>query len=407
MRTVATYTMVALAIAAVGAASATGATYTLTTLASFVGYGSYPEAGIMLDGNLYGTTIRGGTYDDGTIFKLAAGTNAITTLVSFDDTNGASPSGGLIADAYGNLYGTTMGGGAYDCGTVYQLAAGTNELTTLASFNGANGAGPWAGLIADADGNLYGTTHSGGTYSKGTVFKLAAGTNELTTLASFNGANGANPDAGLIADAEGSLYGTTWRGGDYDYGTVFQVAAGTNALTTLVSFDGANGAEPWAGLVADAGGNLYGTTYYGGVYDEGTVFRLAAGANTLTTLVSFHGPNGAFPRAGLIADADGNLYGTTEYSWQWEGEDVVMGGGTVFQLAADTNTITTLATFGRDIASYAPVIADVDGNLYGSTYCDPDGPGTVFRLSPVPEPSAFLLLVLGSMTALALRSSSR
>ena len=131
-------------------------------------------------------------------------------------------------------------------GTVFELAAGSGTITTLASFNGANGSRLFrlVAVVRDAQGNLFGTTQFGGANDRGTVFELAAGSSIITTLASFNGANGAAPAAGLIRDAQGNLFGTTFVGGAYDRGTVFELAAGSSTITTLASFNGANGADP-------------------------------------------------------------------------------------------------------------------------------------------------------------------
>ena len=261
-------------------------------------------------------------------------TTGLTTLVTFDGTNGTQPDAGLIADAAGNLYGTTTYGGANNDGTVFELAAGSYALTTLVSFNGADGAIPEAGLFMDAAGNLYGTTYSGGTNGDGTVFEVAAGTYALSTLVNFNGTNGANPQAGLAADAAGNLYGTTRLGGTYYQGTVFEVAAGTHALTTLVSFNGTDGANPEAGLIVDAAGNLYGTTAYGGMgyinvdfTGYGTVFEVAAKTHALSTLVSFNQTDGANPEATLLAGAAGVLYGTTVYGGATDEGTVFEPGG--------------------------------------------------------------------------------
>jgi uncharacterized repeat protein (TIGR03803 family) len=144
----------------------------------------------------------------------------------------------------------------------------------LATFTGANGANPFAGLVADASGNFYGTTAFGGASGDGTVFKVAAGTHALTTLATFDGTNGYRPDAALVADASGNLYGTTSGGGDGGNGTVFEVVAGTNALVTLAAFDGTNGSDPEGNLFIDASGNIYGTTVTGGANGAGSVFEL-------------------------------------------------------------------------------------------------------------------------------------
>jgi uncharacterized repeat protein (TIGR03803 family) len=307
------------------------AQYTLHTLATFdTANGASPTAGLIADpgGNLYGTTQSGGTTGNGTVFELAAGTHALSTLVSFDGANGTTPFlGRLLADASGNLFGTAAYGGANNQGTVFALAAGTHALTTLTTFDYTNGGGPSAGLIADGGGNLYSTTQVGGTNGKGTVFEVAAGSHALTTLATFNGTNGAFPYAGLIADASGNLFGTTNSGGTNNQGTVYELTAGTHALSTLATFNGTNGAFPIAGLIADASGNLYGTTDQGGANSAGTVFEIAAGTHALITLASLDTTNGANPWAGLFADASGNLYGTTA-------EGGANDQGTVFELVA-------------------------------------------------------------------------
>src|SRR5262249_23244358 len=157
-------------------------------------------------------------------------------------------------------------GGAFDKGTVFELEAGSDTITTLASFDGANGEAPFAGLVMDSSGNLFGTTDAGGAFDQGTVFEGAAGSGTITALASFDGTNGAYPSAGLVLDASGNLFGTTQNGGSSNKGTVFEVTAGSGAITVLGSFDFTNGAFPVADLVMDAGGNLFGTTTTGGAF---------------------------------------------------------------------------------------------------------------------------------------------
>ena len=149
---------------------------------------------------------------------------------------------------------------------MFELAQGSGTITTLASFNGTNGANPYAGLIEDSSGNLFGTAYQGGASGYGTVFELAQGSGTITTLASFNGTNGANPYAGLIKDSSGNLYGTANRGGTNGYGTVFELAHGSGTITTLASFNGTNGLNPVAGLIEDSSGNLFGTPPQGGAY---------------------------------------------------------------------------------------------------------------------------------------------
>jgi uncharacterized repeat protein (TIGR03803 family) len=405
------------ALAAFGAALAGGgaawASPTLTTLATFNGSnGASPFAGLIADtaGNLYGTTRGGGAGSSGTVFEVAAGTHALSTLVTFDSSNGSAPYSSLIADAAGNFYGTTFSGGAHFVGTVFEVEAGTHALSTLATFTVNGGAQPLAGVIADAAGNLYGTTHiGGGTTNDGAVFEVAAGTHALSTLATFNGTNGANPHSSLMADAAGNLYGTTNTGGAGGGGAVFEVAAGTHVLSVLASFNYSNGAYPEAGLIADAAGNLYGTTSAGGANGHGTVFKVATGTHALSTLVNFNGINGSSPRGDLIADAAGNLFGTT-----YEG-GVNTNAGTVFEVSAGTNALTTLATFGdgNGLAPAGGLIADAAGNLYGTTQLGAQSLGTVFELTDTgfvtsaPEPAAVSLIGLAALGLLVGRRRSR
>ena len=313
----------------------TGFASTPTTLVTF--YGETPLAGLIADakGDLFGTTSSDGAFDYGTVFEIAKTStgyaSAPITLVSFsvaDVADGAYPLAGLIADAKGDLFGTTEQGGASGAGTVFEIAktAGgyASTPTILVSFNGTDGGGLYASLIADANGDLFGTTAGGGADGYGTVFEIAktAGgyASTPTTLASFNEADGSGPDAGLIADADGDLFGTTSSGGAAEYGTVFEIkkTGGGYASTpvTLASFNGTDGRDPEAGLIADANGDLFGTTSDGGDFVVGgTVFEIkktAAGyANTPTTLVSFYHDVGWVPDASLIANASGDLFGTT------------------------------------------------------------------------------------------------
>jgi uncharacterized repeat protein (TIGR03803 family) len=319
-----------------------------TVLYSFKGYpdGSVPLAGLVrAGGNLYGTTSQGGAYGyaRGTVFKVDK-TGHETVLYSFKvagQGDGVDPEAGLVRDALsGNLYGTTYIGGTYvNYGTVFKVDK-TGHETVLYSFTGGtDGGNPWAGLIRDANGNLYGTTTAGGDLTCrssgcGTVFKVDATGNE-TVLHSFTGfskGDGNLPTAGLLLDGKGNLYGTTIAGGAYNYGTVFKVDA-TGHETVLYSFTGGtDGDQPWSGLIRDAKGNLYGTTQTGGVYNYGTAFKLDKTGNE-TVLHSFNGTSdGSYPRAGLVRDAlSGNLYGTTT-----EGGDLDCnsgrGCGTVFKL---------------------------------------------------------------------------
>jgi uncharacterized repeat protein (TIGR03803 family) len=361
---------------------------TITTLAAFnvAPCSSHPYGGVIMDssGNLYGTTKYGGALNQGAVFELAHGSGTITTLFSFNGTNGSQPYASLIMDSSGKLYSTTLFGGANNDGTVFELAQGSHTITTLASFNRTDGADPWAGLIMDSSGNLYGTTLEGGASNDGTVFELAHGSGTITTLSSFNDTDGEYPKAGLIMDSSGNLYGTTHDGGASNDGTVFELAHGSGTITTLASFNGTDGAHPYdeEGLVMNSSGNMYGTTAYGGGSNDGTVFELAHGSGTITTLASFNGTDGAHPYGGLRMDSSGNLYGTTHFGG-------ASGNGVVFELAHGSGTITPRVLFNRTDGRHpqAGLIMDNSGNLYGTT-ADGGAPGlgTVFELPGVAVP---------------------
>jgi len=355
-------------------------TSTITALASFNGAdGANPYAALVMDssGNLYGTTYSGGSSGDGTLFEVTKGSTTITALASFNGADGAYPEAALVMDGSGNLYGTTFGGGAPGGGTVFEMPRGSGTITTLASFVTDGGAIPEAGMVMDSSGNLYGTTTSGGALGKGTVFELAHGSGTLTTLAWFNGADGASPEGALSIDSSGDLYGTASAGGASNDGTIFELAKGSSTITLLASFNGTDGANPRGGLSMDKSGNLYGTTFGGGAPGGGTVFELAKGSSTITTLASFNGTDGANPGARLIMDSSGNLYGTAD-----------AGGtssyGTIFKLAKGSSTITLLASFdGTDgVNPDTGLIMDTSGNLYGTAFLGgASGDGTIFKLA--------------------------
>ncbi len=312
---------------------------TLTTLVSFNNAnGAYPTAGLVQgrDGNFYGTTSAGGTNGGfGTVFKMTPA-GALTTVFSFDNTRGANPYGGLVLDASGNLYGAAAYGGPYidqddnglGYGTVFGLT--TNGMfTNLYMFTGStDGFYPLTGLTLGNDGNFYGTTAEADTFGDpafgaGTVFRITSG-GVFTNLVSFNYTNGANPYAGLVQASDGNFYGTTYNGGDANAGTVFQMTP-AGMLNYVVSFNNLNGANPYGALVPGSDGNLYGTTELGGANDYGTIFQMTP-AGALQCLLSFdYFSNGANPTAGLFQATNGTFYGTT-YSGGSH------GGGTIFHL---------------------------------------------------------------------------
>ncbi len=383
--------------------------YAIRVIHAFAGPdGAGPSTGLIVDesGFLYGTTFGGGASSAGTVFRLdpAAG-YALTTLHDFAPSEGSAPTGRLLKDASGNLYGVTLGGGAMNKGAVFRLdAASGYTLTRLHSFTGADGAKPYGALLADATGNLYGTTSEGGSGENyGTVFMLNASAGyALSTLHTFDGTDGWSPRAGLTADDGGNLYGTTISGlGQSSYGTVFRIGAGVgHFFSTIHHFQGFDGSAPGSELIVDASGSLYGTTGSGGEFGYGTVFRISASpVFALTTLHSFDDEDGAHPgAASLLLDSSGNLYGTTP--------DSGIGGGipgyygTAFRLDASAGySLTTLARFGiTDGANpLGALIADATGNLYGTTHDGGgNGFGSVFRL----DGETFELTTLHSFASL-------
>ncbi|HXJ93410.1 MAG TPA: choice-of-anchor tandem repeat GloVer-containing protein [Terriglobia bacterium] len=300
-----------------------------TVLHSFSGGvdGIGPRAGLVrdADGNLYGTTQQGGTHNQGTVFEVDAAGNE-TILYSFTGQGGSQPFSSLVRDPRGNLYGTTPTGGAYDYGNVFKVTPAGTE-TVLYSFTGeSDGGAPYDGLISDSAGNLYGTASDEvsescvpfGLVQCGTVFELNKAGTETVLYSFADTDNGSQPFGSLVRDAAGNLYGTTSVGGEYDRGTAFEVSPGS-IVTLLHTFGaGTDGIGPMAGLVRDTAGNLYGTTYYGGLYGWGTVFKLdSTGAETI--LYNFTGKkDGAEPVAGLVMDTAGNLYGTAQYGGAYD-----------------------------------------------------------------------------------------
>jgi uncharacterized repeat protein (TIGR03803 family) len=347
-----------------------------TVLYTFEGGGSYPYAGVIEDsaGNLYGTASSGGGIGDccGVVYKLDAAGH-YTVLYTFAEgaerpygAEGGYPQAGVIRDSAGNLYGTTDRGGAADAGVVFKLDTNGQE-TVLANFPGpSDGSFPATGVVGDSAGNLYGTASSGDPSNAGVVYELDTAGHETVLYSFTGGADGAFPEAGVIRDSAGNLYGTTTRGGTEDQGVVYKLDT-VGQETVLYSFGGgADGANPYtAGVIRDPAGNLYGTTGVGGINGlegVGVVYKLDTAGN-YTVLHSFTGgADGANPYTGVIRDPAGNLYGTT-------GVGGAANAGVVFKVdTAGQETVLYSFTGLADGGNPNALTLDPAGNLYGTTY---------------------------------------
>ncbi|WP_187293880.1 choice-of-anchor tandem repeat GloVer-containing protein [Gloeobacter kilaueensis] len=290
------------------------------------------------DGNYYGTTTSGGAYNLGTVYRLTP-EGKLTTLHSFSGSkDGFNPKGRLLKASDGNFYGTTMSGGIAGQGTLFRITP-QGQLKILYTFTSQSDGGlPNGGLIQARDGYIYGTTSFGGANFGGTIFRLLPG-ESLTTIYAFGFNDGTNPASGLTETRDGKLYGTTASSGPSGGGSVFRLD-GPGSLVPLYffnSFSSGGGSSPQAALIEGSDGNLYGTTFSGGVAGfTGTAFRITPDGN-LTMLHSFSGFEGSSPQAELFEADDGNFYGTTSGGG-------LLNGGTIFQLKP-TGELTTLNSF--------------------------------------------------------------
>lgn len=328
----------------------------LATLASFDGAnGSAPDIGLTLTANglLHGTTGSGGANGEGTVFQVTPG-GQITTLCSFDGSDGASAYGALVQGFDGALYGTTYYGGSSNDGVLFKVAP-NGTMATLYSFSGADGINPYY-LVQAFDGSIYGTTTMGGAHGSkfggGTIFAVAP-SGVFRTVYKFEAPTGSEPD-GLIQGADGNFYGTTAEGGAQSQGTVFRMTPG-GALKVLHDFEGGpDGWFPTGGLVQSTDGNFYGTTYNGGANNAGTIFVITP-AGILTTLHSFEPAEGNQPYGGLVQGTDGSFYGTTLGGGTY-------GDGTVYRLSMGLGPfVKTVPWFGKLGAAVTILGTDLTG----------------------------------------------
>ena len=397
-----------------------------TNVVSFVdagGDGFQPQSGLTVgtDGFLYGTTFLGGAKLGGTIYKIPAHGTNLTLLHSFRAVlvnDGFGPLAAPVAYPDGFLYGTTSAGGTNGGGILYKIHPDGSGYVHLRDFTGGtnDGGSPQAELVFGGDGNIYGTTVAGGANNLGVIFKISRDGTGFSVLHYFTGGNdGSSPAAALTPGSDGYFYGVTQGGGSLQGGTVFKIRSDGSGFQTLYAFDGYmfsyDGVAPNRALVFGTNGLLYGTTPAGGYspyldglfagsgvyYGAGTIFCLATNGNNYTQLYSFLYSLGdpSYPQAGLVAAADGTLYGEAQ------------GGGPaqlgeIFKLAED-GSVTTVCSFGnsslgtKDGAQPQSGLAvGPDGTLYGTTLAGGDNNlGTVFAVNPRVQITAELHARLG------------
>jgi uncharacterized repeat protein (TIGR03803 family) len=395
------------------AALATGAHAQISVLYNFGSKSGDPlnpqYSGIIAqgrDGNLYSTAPKGGANGFGAVFKITPN-GALTVLYSFDGTHGSSPTGGLTLGMDGNFYGTTTDGGTFGNGTVFKITP-SGTLTTLYNFTGgADGKAPTAPPIQGTDGNFYGTASQGnGSTTYGSVYKIKP-SGAFTVLHTFDGTDGANPYAPLVQGTDGNFYGTA--GADINAGinggggTVFKITPwGKFTPLLFFSYGSSAGSNPFAPLVQGSDGGFYGTTVNGGTRFLGEVFRIVPtnecfiiGGISTCTLHSFAGASastidGAHPYGGLVQASDGNLYGTTSL---WTD---TRGCGTFFRMTNPGGTnYQSLSTFGLSCNPQVTLIQHTNGTLYGDT--ENGGHGTFFSINFTLPPFVSLLPYSGKV----------
>jgi uncharacterized repeat protein (TIGR03803 family) len=348
------------------------------------GDGQYPIAPLLAaaDGKLYGATPNGGAQGSGAVFRLDLDGSHYGVLFSFQYSTGYYPQSPLVQDAAGTLYGTAYYGGTAGRGTVFALQTDGTGYAPLHEFShlGGDANYPIAALLLASDGRLFGTAQGGGAGNRGALFALQPNGTEYQVVHSFRGDSdpGINPQAGLAAGPDGTLYGTTYSGGAGNLGTVYRVQADGTGHQVLHSFlaTGGDGVYPQTGVILASDGNLYGTTPGGGSQGSGTLFRLHPDGTGYEILRSVSGSDGSAPFGGLTQAADGKLYGCNAYGG-------TSGGGTLFRLELDGSGFEVVFHFASPSGAnpYAPLIQGADGKLYGSTqYGGSASFGTLFRI---------------------------
>jgi uncharacterized repeat protein (TIGR03803 family) len=340
---------VALATAPVG-----GALGGPLTVAAVSGVATFSELWINQSGT-YSLDATDGTLTPATSNSFTVtGSYRMSLLAVSDGPNESEPDGTPIFDSNGNLYDTTWSGGTKGLGSFFEIAKGSNTITTLASFDFTDGAEPLGGLVADANGDFFGVTNEGGEYNDGVVFEIAAGSETISALATFDGAR---PVSGLIIDGNGNLYGETGQGGAFGPATIFEVVKNSGVITTLATFNGSTGYPMGPSIVMDGAGNIFGVSASGGETGYGSVFELPKGSSEITTLATFNSELG-YADGQLVMDGDGNIFGSA-------------AGGVrsiIFELPKETagyGAISVYAMLSATSTSLFPMVIDGHDDIFG------------------------------------------
>lgn len=379
------------------------------------GGGTDPLSGVIFDakGNAYGPAFDGGFNFGGTIFELIPASNStwkekiLHTFAQGSTKDGTMPDGGLIFDAAGNLYGTTLEGGAATLGTVFRLSPQPNgtwkeSLLHVFGLSASDGINPSAELIFDSAGNLYGTTlGGGGANNAGIVFELSptsSGEWRETILHTFNISDGASLQKGLVFDSHGNLFGSASNGGPFDGGVVFELAPARNGkwnyhIIQSFNFSNTSGFAPVFKPVFDSAGNLYGSNSWGGQHNYGTAFKLTPTTGDQWQFTVIHdfnndGIDGFYPQSTFVLDQAGNLYSNScEGGAFGAGLDL---GGVVYELSPQADgsySETILHNFGGlggdGTCPLGDLVRDSSGNIFGTTSSGgSNNQGTVFEITP-------------------------
>ncbi|RDC63661.1 choice-of-anchor tandem repeat GloVer-containing protein [Adhaeribacter pallidiroseus] len=341
------------------------------------GYRPYGDLLQAPDGNFYGMTHYGGTFDKGTIFKLTP-TGTYTVLHHFNGTSrGGWPSGNLVLGNDGNFYGVTTSYGAYELGTIFKITP-SGTFTLLHSFERATGGTPIGSLVKHPDGNFYGVTSYGGDNYSGTIYRITStGKYQVIHHYGFD-AVGNTPKRSLMLGKDGNLYGTTMNGGDWFNGTIYQVTP-RGTVRALHAFSPAEEGGRASGLVQGADGYLYGMNEIGGPQNDGTIYRILPNGKNFKILVALPGTfGGVAPQGSLVQGPDGFFYGMTE----WGG---TYNFGTIFRLCADGSykILRSLDDVNDGGHPVGDLLLGKDGNFYGlARHGGANGSGTYFRMTP-------------------------